>query len=142
MKMNRHKMAWALAATVMTTLLAGCQSAKNTQQNAPATAQEMQAFADQQCTAATAEMSEEYCRYYAKMQYGIQRNFYDHARYVGRECVLTISWKQNGRYSVLSTSGDEQLCKKAWGVVSSAENLPAPPKKFPSEIILDFKPAA
>ncbi len=134
-------MAWVLAATTIAALLAGCQSGKNAHHNAPATAQEMQAFAEQQCKAATAEMSEGDCRYYAKMQYGIQRNFYDHQRYVGRECVLTISWKQNGRYSVLSTSGDEQLCKKAWGVVSSAENLPAPPKTFPSEIILDFRPA-
>lgn len=141
MKMNRQHIGWALAATVMMTLLAGCQSANKANQNVPATAHEMQAFADRQCKASTAEMSESDCRYYAKMQYGIQRNFYDHQRYVGRECVLTISWKQNGRYSVLSTSGDEQLCKKAWGVVSSAENLPAPPKKFPSEIILDFKPA-
>ncbi|WP_424693611.1 cell envelope integrity TolA C-terminal domain-containing protein [Erwinia sp.] len=141
--MNRTKMR-VLTATLMVTLLAGCQSLQSDRHDKmqPASREELQAYADKSCQKPPPGASQEECRYFAQMSYGIQRNFYDHQRYIGRECLLTIRWNDaTDSYSVLSTSGDEQLCKSAWGVVSSAENLPAPPKKFPSEIVIDFKPA-
>lgn len=131
---------WRIATLAL--LLSGCQSEnQRQQQQTPATTGEMQNYANQQCATPPTGMSAQECRYYSQMQYGIQRNFYDADRYAGRECLVTISWGPQGHYKVLNASGDEVLCKKAWGVVSSAENLPPPPKNLPGQFSINFRPA-
>ncbi|KAB8306327.1 hypothetical protein EH228_18815 [Erwinia endophytica] len=123
-------------------LLSGCQSGpkKGATPNKPLppTPQEMQQMAEAQCRNPHG-VSRDDCLYLAKMQFGIQHNFYPAADYKGRECTVTITWK-NGRYSVLSATGDEILCLKTWSVISSAENLPPPPKQMPPQLVIDFKP--
>ncbi|WP_414147331.1 cell envelope integrity TolA C-terminal domain-containing protein [Erwinia sp. BNK-24-b] len=123
------------ALALLTLLLAACQS-RTEPPLVAATPQEMQQWAQKNCS----QSKDEHCAYFAQMQYGIQRNFYDAHRYHGRECAVTISWGQNGRYNVQSTAGDEQLCLKTWGVISSAKNLPPPPENLPATMVLDFKP--
>ncbi|MCX8960762.1 hypothetical protein EHW64_06140 [Erwinia psidii] len=138
MTANRKKM----GAILLSILLTACQAGRHPSQEAkklPApTAAQIQQAAEKQCHTSDAA-SHDVCLYYAKMQYGIQRNFYHAAHYKGRECAVTITW-QNGRYSVLSTAGDEALCLKTWSVISSAENLPPPPKQIPPKMVIDFKP--
>ena len=126
---------------LLTLLLAGCESGSPTRigDKTPPGQQELQQVADKQCASAKPDQQET-CRYLAKMQYGVTRNFYDAERYKGRECAATISYGQQGRYNVLSTAGDEQLCLKVWGVISSATWLPAPPKNLPRRLVIDFKP--
>lgn len=130
------------SAILFTLLLAGCQRAPKEPPESgklPApTAADMQKAAEKQCGTPQG-VSRDDCLYLAKLQYGIQRNFYNAAHYKGRECAVTVAW-QNGRYSVLSTAGDEVLCLKTWSVVSSAENLPPPPKQMPPKMVIDFKP--
>jgi len=125
-----------------TLLLSGCQSGPKTpltlNKPLPPTPQEMQQAAEEQCRNPHG-VSRDDCLYFAKMQDGIQHNFYPVADYKGRECTVTITWK-NGRYSVLSATGDEILCLKTWSVISSAENLPPPPKSMPPQLVIDFKP--
>ncbi|MFS2222409.1 cell envelope integrity TolA C-terminal domain-containing protein [Pantoea sp. B65] len=132
----------AAGMTVLVLMLAGCQSVSPSRHPKlpPPDARELQQQAEKQCRTPPAGMSQQDCHYYAQMQYGIRRNFYDADHYRGRECTLTISWGRHGRYNVLSTSGDEVLCKKAWGVVSSADYLPPPPKHIPGKIMIDFRP--
>lgn len=126
---------------LLTITLPGCQSGLSTQtdEKTPPTRQELQQVADKRCVNAKPEQQET-CGYLAKMQHGIIRNFYDADKYKGRECVATISYSQQGRYNVQSTAGDEQLCLKVWGVISSATWLPAPPKNLPRRLVIDFKP--
>ncbi len=121
--------------------LAGCQSGSSTHagEKIPPTRQELQQVADKQCAREKPDRQET-CRYLAKMQYGVIRNFYDVERYKGRECVATIKYGQHGRYDVQSTAGDEPLCLKIWGVISSATWLPAPPKNLPPSQVMEFKP--
>nr|WP_024967220.1 cell envelope integrity TolA C-terminal domain-containing protein [Pantoea sp. IMH] len=126
----------ALIMAGATGMLSGCQSA----QHGPMSAEEIHTQARQQCSS-NSEMKQEDCVYLYRMQYGIQNNFIDADRYKGRECKLTIEYGKNQRYSVLRTTGDEALCMKAWGVVSSAEGLPPPPPHFPAKSVLVFKPA-
>lgn len=121
--------------TMLALLLTACQHRVEEPHLIPATPQEMQAWADKNC----AGSNDKHCRYFAQLQYGIQRNFYDASRYHGQECALEITYK-NGRYSVLSTTGDEQLCLKAWSVIGSAKNLPTPPASLPATMVIDFKP--
>lgn len=127
---------------LLVALLAGCQTAPKeppVPKKLPApTAEEMQNAAEKQCSKPQG-VSRDDCLYLAKLQYGIQRNFYNATQYKGRECAVTIAW-QNGRYSVLGTAGDEVLCLKTWSVVSSAENLPPPPKQMPPKLVIDFRP--
>ncbi|WP_084110633.1 cell envelope integrity TolA C-terminal domain-containing protein [Erwinia typographi] len=123
-------------------LLTGCHSGQKAppmpDKLPPPTDRQMQDEAEKQCRVSPG-VSHDDCLYFAKLQYGIQHNFYDVDRYKGRQCAVTIAW-QNGRYSVLNTTGDELLCLKAWGVVSSAENLPPPPKQIPPKMVLEFRP--
>uniref|UniRef100_UPI00403F9FE6 cell envelope integrity TolA C-terminal domain-containing protein n=1 Tax=Erwinia sp. E_sp_W01_6 TaxID=3039408 RepID=UPI00403F9FE6 len=93
----------------------------------------MQAAAEKQCVTPQPGISKPDCLYTAKLGYGIQRNFYNASLYAGRECTLTIQYNDKGRYEVVSTEGDEVLCKKAWGVVSSADYLPPPPANLPKK---------
>ncbi|WP_428945384.1 cell envelope integrity TolA C-terminal domain-containing protein [Pantoea sp. FN060301] len=115
--------------------LSGCQSARHE----PMTAKEIATLARSQCASAHAANQQD-CVYLRRMQYGIQNNFSDVERYRGRECHLTITYGRNQHYSVLRTTGDEALCMKAWGVVSSAADLPAPPPHFPAKSVLVFRP--
>ncbi len=125
---------------LLTLLLAGCQSSSPPRTGtAPPTQQELQQVADKQCASAKSDQQET-CRYLAKMQYGVTRNFYDANKYKGRECAATISYGQQVRYNVQSTAGDERLCLKVWSVISSATWLPAPPKNLPRRMVIDFKP--
>lgn len=101
----------------------------------------MRAYAEKVCVKPEAGFSYSDCIYLSELQYGIQRNFYGSKQYAGRECTLTIRYNEKGRYDVQSTAGDELLCKKAWSVVSSAENLPPPPQSIPKSMVLIFKPA-
>lgn len=116
-------------------LLTACQHRAEEPPLIPPTPQEMQVWADKNCASNTDTL----CPYYAQMQYAIQRNFYNANRYRGRECALEITYK-NGRYAVQSTTGDEQLCVKAWSVIGSAKNLPPPPASLPATLVIDFKP--
>jgi len=122
--------------TLLALLLTACHSPTKEPRPVPATPQEMQAWAGKVCSGRT----ENNCHYFAEMQYGIQRNFYNAHRYHGRTCTVTVTWRQNGRYSVQSTQGDEQLCLKAWGVIGSAENLPPPPPSLPASMVIELKP--
>ncbi|MEM6160540.1 cell envelope integrity TolA C-terminal domain-containing protein [Erwinia sp. P6884] len=115
--------------------LSGCQSARH----GLMTAEEMDTLARSQCASAH-DANQQDCVYLRRMKYGIQNNFFDVERYRGRECDLTIEYGRNQHYSVLRTTGDEALCMKAWGVVSSAADLPPPPPHFPAKIILAFRP--
>ena len=117
-------------------LLTACQHRVEEPRPVQATPQEMQTWAEQICH----DSKDEHCRYFAEMQYAIQRNFYNAHRYHGRECQVAITYGKNGRYSVQSTQGDEQLCLKAWGVIGSAENLPPPPASLPASMVIDLKP--
>ncbi|MEM6050455.1 cell envelope integrity TolA C-terminal domain-containing protein [Erwinia sp. P7711] len=123
--------------------LAGCQTpdAGDHPKPPPAGEGEMRAYAEKVCVKPEAGVSHSDCIYLSELQYGIQRNFYGAKQYAGRECSLTIRYNEKGRYDVLSTAGDELLCKKAWSVVSSAENLPPPPQSIPKTMVLIFKPA-
>lgn len=127
---------------LMFILLTGCQSGahppKTPKKQPPPTAQQMQDAAEKKCRVSPG-VSHDDCLYFAKLQYGIQHNFDNAARYKGRQCTVTITW-HNGRYNVLNTTGDELLCLKAWGVVSSAPNLPPPPKQIPAKMVLEFSP--
>ena len=120
-------------------LLAGCQSSSPPPLNVAPEQEELQQAADKQCAGAKPDQQET-CRYLTKMQYGVTRNFYDADKYKGRECVATVSYDRQGRYNVQSTVGDERLCLKVWGVISSATWLPAPPKNLPLRTVIDFKP--
>ncbi|QKJ86130.1 hypothetical protein PMPD1_1165 [Paramixta manurensis] len=115
-------------------LLTGCQA----QHPHTPTAAELAKMAEESCTAAPTSQRER-CVYVHQMQYGIERNFYDAGQYKGRRCTLQVQYNANHRYSVLRTMGDEALCLKAWGAVSSAKNLPPPPKGIPG-LTLDIKP--
>lgn len=124
--------------------LAGCQSApENSAHNpvkpAPATAQEIQQYAQTRCEQDAGLRGQEKCEYLVAVRYGIQRNFHDADKYQGRRCTVTVAW-QKGRYAVQKTAGDEPLCLKAWGVVSSAENLPPPPANYQHPILVEFAP--
>lgn len=134
----RRKTGKLTIGTLAVMLLAGCQHGTAPKRPPVPTAAELQQVADKQCQH-TSGVTRDNCLYFAKMQYGIQRNFYPVAKYKGRECTVTIAW-QNGRYSVLSTEGDEVLCLKTWSVVSSAQYLPPPPKTLPPKMVIDFKP--
>lgn len=127
---------------LMLLLLAACQTVNEPQHPRlpPPTEQEMQAAAEKQCATPQPGINKPDCLYTAKIAYGIQRNFYNASLYAGRQCTLTIRYNDKGRYEVVSTEGDEVLCKKAWGVVSSADYLPPPPANLPKEMVLDFKP--
>ncbi|WP_051936990.1 cell envelope integrity protein TolA [Erwinia sp. 9145] len=118
-------------------VLAGCQSVQDGK--TPPDAQAIQAAADKACRHETSAKKGD-CVYFAKMQYAIQRNFNEADRYHGRECLVTVGWSGNGRYSVKSTNGDEALCLKAWSVIGSADDLPPPPENLPGEMVLEFKP--
>lgn len=124
--------------------LAGCHSAPETSARhavkpLPPTAQEIQQYARSQCEKDAGLQGQAKCEYGVGMRYGIQRNFYDVKKYSGRRCTVTVAW-QNGRYAVQKTAGDELLCLKVWGVVSSAENLPPPPADDVHAILLEIAP--
>lgn len=137
-KMRMDKGKKGLTGGVLMLLLAGCQ-APGSPKLPPPDDGKMQAWAEEACVKPEG-ISHSDCIYAAKLQYGIQHNFYDVKQYKGRECMLTIRYNEKGRYDVQRTSGDELLCKKAWSVVSSADKLPPPPPGAPEKLILDFKP--
>ena len=121
--------------TLLALLLTACQQHSEKARPEPATPQEIKAWAEKNCSAS----QDEHCSYFAAMQYAVMRNFYDADRYKGRECAVAITYR-NGRYSVQSTTGDEQLCLKAWSTIGSAKNLPPPPASLPASMVIDFRP--
>lgn len=79
--------------------------------------------------------------YLHHVQSAITHNFGDTRHYAGKRCLVTAQRRADGRYSVLRTEGDEALCLKAWQSVSSARNLPLPPKNAPEQLMIAFPPA-
>ncbi len=124
----------------MALLLAGCQSANHS--NPPPDTREVQTWVEKQCAKPAEGMSKQDCRYFSQIQYRIQQNFDNAEQFAGRECTLTIIWGPQRRYNVLSAIGDEQLCKKAWGVVSSADNLPPPPDNIAKKFLIRLRPGS
>ncbi|MCU5772062.1 TonB C-terminal domain-containing protein [Erwiniaceae bacterium BAC15a-03b] len=141
-KQRTAMMAGGIAGVAL--MLAGCQSANHSRQATPSApdAREVQAWVEKQCVKPSEDMSQQDCRYFSQIQYRIQRNFYDAEQFAGRECTLTIIWEPQGRYNVLSAVGDEELCKTAWGVVSSADNLPPPPDKLAKKFLIRLRPGS
>lgn len=80
--------------------------------------------------------------YLHDVQSAITHNFGDASKYAGKQCFVTAQRRADGRYNVLRTEGDEALCLKAWQSVSSARNLPLPPKSAPEQLMITFPPAS
>ncbi len=79
------------------------------------------------------------CVYVHEMHSRITHNFNGYEKYRGQQCNVQLEYK-NHRYNVIHTDGDEPLCLKAWHVIGTADQLPAPPATLPDRLWLAFRP--